>query len=152
MINNLQRSLIYLSWFIKILEKGFFSNNFAIKIFLKELLLIVFFIKGNTLNLIVFGKKAMRKISTFRFLFYLSASDLLVLLVGATGIFILSSFLILKFNLNLLYISNKDVLINNIFQFEIRTYSNALCKFHTFTTYWVINTFKWVYGIKYCKL
>ena len=84
----------------------------------------------------------MRKISTFRFLFYLSASDLLVLLVGATGIFILSSFLILKFNLNLLYISKKDVLINNIFQFEIRTYSNALCKFHTFTTYWVINNFK----------
>jgi hypothetical protein len=46
--------------------------------------------------LIVFGKKAMRKISTFRFLFYLSASDLLVLLVGATGIFILSSFQIFK--------------------------------------------------------
>jgi len=75
--------------------------------------------------MIVFGKKAMRKISTFRFLFYLSLSDLLVLLVGAT-----------------------DVLINNIFQFEIRTYSNSLCKLHTFTTYWVMNNFKPLNKIK----
>ena len=62
---------------------------------------------GNILNLIVFGKKKMRKSSTFRFLFYLSCSDLCVLLIAVT-----------------------DVLIKNTIQFEIRSYSLFSCKFH----------------------
>ena len=77
------------------------------------LILIVFFgLIGNLLNLIVFGTKSMRKISTFRFLFYLSLIDVLVLLVGAS-----------------------DMLTRNVFEFEIRIYSNFWCKFHTYFTY-----------------
>jgi hypothetical protein len=77
------------------------------------LILILFFgVVGNLLNLIIFGKKNMRKVSTFRFLFYLSFIDFLVLLVGAT-----------------------DMLTRNVFEFEIRIYSNFWCKFHTYFTY-----------------
>ena len=84
-----------------------------LKIFIL-LTIIVLGVIGNTLNLIVFSKNSMRKISTFRYLFYLSMSDLFVLTIGAT-----------------------DVLINNIFQFEIRSYSTLMCKLHTFFTYFV---------------
>ena len=82
---------------------------------IKSIILIIIItigLIGNSLNLIIFGKKNMRKISTFKFLFCLSANNLLVLAIGAT-----------------------DVLINNIFQFEIRTYSMELCKLHTYFTY-----------------
>ena len=79
------------------------------------ILIICFGLIGNTLNLIVFGKKNMRKISTFRFLFYLSFIDFLVLLIGAS-----------------------DMLVRHAYQFEIRTYSNAFCKLHTYMTYTVI--------------
>ena len=72
---------------------------------------------GNSLNLIIFGKKKMRKVTTFKYLFYLSLNNLLVLGVGAT-----------------------DVLMSNIFQFEIRSYSNAMCKLHTFFTYVVTHS------------
>ena len=79
------------------------------------LILIVFFgLIGNMLNLIVFGKKNMRKISTFRFLFYLSFVDFFVLLIGAS-----------------------DMLARHAYQFEIRTYTDFLCKLHTFMTYTV---------------
>jgi hypothetical protein len=49
--------------------------------FLKYLLpcIIIVGIIGNLINLMVFGKKNMRQASTFRFLFYLSAADLLVI-------------------------------------------------------------------------
>ena len=67
---------------------------------------------GNIINMCVFGKKKMRNVSTFRFLFYLSAADFMVLTFGAT-----------------------HVLIKNIFQVDIRVFSNFVCKFHTFFTY-----------------
>ncbi len=63
-------------------------NNLFESLFSIILYICVLNFKGNTLNLIVFGKKAMRKISTFRFLFYLSASDLLVLTIGATDVLV----------------------------------------------------------------
>ena len=69
---------------------------------------------GNTFNMLVFGKKKMRKISTFRYLFYLSISDLLVLAIGAS-----------------------DILIKKIFLSEIRTQSQIVCKLHTFFTYFL---------------
>ena len=69
-------------------------------------------IVGNILNLVVFGKRRLRNLSTFRFLMYLSASDLLVLLIATP-----------------------DVLIKELFNFEIRLYSLYTCKFHTFLTY-----------------
>jgi hypothetical protein len=62
----------------------------------------------------VFGKKSMRKISTFKFLFYKSALDILVLLFGAT-----------------------DIVVKNTLDFQIRINSNFLCKVHTFFTYFV---------------
>ena len=67
---------------------------------------------GNSLNMIIFCRKTMRKVTTFRYLFFLALSNLLVLCVGAT-----------------------DVLMSNIFHFEIRYYSNVMCKMHTFFTY-----------------
>ena len=69
---------------------------------------------GNALNLIVLGKSNMRKVMTFRFLFYLSAVDLIVLITGTT-----------------------DLFLRHLFNFEIRTYSNVMCKLHTFLTYTV---------------
>jgi hypothetical protein len=72
---------------------------------------------GNICNMLVFGKKRMRKNSTFRYLFYLSISDLLVLVVGAT-----------------------DIIITRIFKSQIRTHSTLTCKFHTFSTYFLTHT------------
>ena len=69
-------------------------------------------IVGNVLNVIVFAKKHMRQESTFRFLLYLSIFDILVLVFGI-----------------------KDILIKQIYEFEIRIYSNFICKFDTFLTY-----------------
>ena len=77
-------------------------------------IIIVIGLFGNILNLIVFGKKHMRQIRTYRFLFFLSAVDILVLLTGTT-----------------------DILIRHLFLFEIRNYSNAMCRLHTFVTYCV---------------
>ena len=69
---------------------------------------------GNTLNLIVFGKKSLKKITAFRFLFFLSAFDILVLTIGAV-----------------------EILMRNAFEFELRLYSTLTCKIHTFATYTV---------------
>ena len=81
----------------------------------KVILLIVIItigLIGNTFNLIVFGRRNMRQVSTFRFLFYLSAVDFLVIATGAT-----------------------HLLIRQLFNFDFRVYSNLVCKFHTFLTY-----------------
>ena len=76
------------------------------------LIMIIFVgIFGNMLNLLIFSKKKMRQVSTFRFLLYISMSDLLVLLVGAT-----------------------QFLINAVFNFDFRSYSLFICKGHTFLT------------------
>jgi hypothetical protein len=84
-------------------------QNATLENILLALLIAVLFVGvlGNICNLIVFGKKKMRKWSTFRFLLYLSASDLLVLLIAVT-----------------------DILIKNTIEFEIRSYSIFTCKFH----------------------
>lgn len=80
-------------------------------------LIIVIGTIGNTLNIIVFGRRNMRKGSTFRFLLYLSTCDLLVLLVCAT-----------------------DALSKFGFGFEIRSYSKFTCRLHTFLTYLLIHS------------
>jgi hypothetical protein len=69
---------------------------------------------GNILNMIVFGKKKMKRVSTFRFLLYLSLADLLVLLVCSS-----------------------DALLKFGFLIEIRLYSTIVCKLHTFATYFL---------------
>ena len=76
--------------------------------------IIIIGVIGNLLNLVVFGRKNMRQMSTFRFLFYLSAIDLLVLIICAT-----------------------DAVIKFGYQIEIRSHSVILCKFHTFLTYFL---------------
>ena len=48
---------------------------------------------GNIINMSVFGKKSMRNNSTFRFLFYLSAADLMVLSTGCLHVLIKNIFL-----------------------------------------------------------
>jgi len=70
--------------------------------------------KGNAFNIIIFGKKELRKFSTFRYLLYLSVFDLLVLIFCATDAF-------LRFG----------------YQIQIRQYSQYLCRFHTFFTYFL---------------
>jgi hypothetical protein len=77
------------------------------------LLLFITFIGvcGNMLSLIVFSKSNMRKISIFRFLFYLSISDLLVLLICSTETLLKLGFLI-----------------------EVRLVSPFTCSFYTFIT------------------
>ena len=69
---------------------------------------------GNTLNIIVFGKKEMRKKSTFKLLFYLSIIDILVLLTCTT-----------------------DALFTFGFKIQIRLYSTLICRFHTFLSYFL---------------
>lgn len=93
-------------------------NNPVIKILIIILIILIACgLMGNILNLIVFSSKNMKRISTFRFLRYLSASDLLVLLIASTDA-------VLKFG----------------FQFEIRLYSTSLCRLHTFFTYFLTHT------------
>lgn len=72
---------------------------------------------GNVLNLMVFSRRTMRHISTFRFLLYLALTDLLVLVFCASDV-------ILKFG----------------YQIEIRSYSTLICKFHTFLTYFLTHS------------
>ena len=74
--------------------------------------IIIVGIVGNLLNIYVFSHKSMRKNTTFRYLFYLSIIDLLVLLVATV-----------------------DALFTFGFFIMIRAYSNFLCKTHTFMTY-----------------
>jgi hypothetical protein len=77
------------------------------------LLFIIFIgIIGNLLNLVVFRKKSMFEISTFKYLFALSLNNLLVL--GLAG---------------------SDVFMSSVLSFEIRNYSIGFCKFHTYLTY-----------------
>ena len=49
--------------------------------------IIVLGVCANIVNITVFSRKSMRKTSTFRFLFYLSIVDLLVLLISAPEAF-----------------------------------------------------------------
>ncbi|RNA01728.1 FMRFamide receptor-like [Brachionus plicatilis] len=72
---------------------------------------------GNVLNIIIFSKTNMRQASTFRFLLYLSISDLLVLLFCST-----------------------DALARFGFQIEIRSTHIILCKIHTFLTYFLTHS------------
>ena len=84
---------------------------------IKSVVLVVIIVVGligNSLNLAIFRRKCMFEISTFKFLFALSANNIFVLLFGGS-----------------------DVLMNNIYQFEIRNYSIGFCKFHTYITYCV---------------
>ena len=88
---------------------------------------------GNTLNLIILSQKPFIKISTFRFLFYLSIVDL-------RKLFNLYFFLkrISKTNVSLvvLTISKTDVLLKSL-NVNMRVYSSFVCKSHTFFTYYL---------------
>ena len=81
--------------------------------------IIVVGVIGNILNLIVFGKETMRKTSTFRFLFYLSAFDLLVLTICLPDVIFQIKY------------PNED---------ELRIRSLAICRLHTFFTYFLIQS------------
>jgi hypothetical protein len=76
--------------------------------------IIIIGIFGNLLNMFVFSRKSMRKNSTFRYLFYLSVIDLLVLLIGTS-----------------------DALLTFGYFIMIRLYSDFLCKIHTYFTYFL---------------
>ena len=64
---------------------------------------------GNILNLFIFSRKQMLKISTFRFQFYLSITDLLVLSICATNA-------LLEFGFNI----------------DLKIKSDSVCRIHTF--------------------
>jgi hypothetical protein len=69
---------------------------------------------GNSLNIIVFSHRSMRMMSTFQFLLYLSIIDLFVLLICSS-----------------------DALLTYGLNYEIRLYSDLVCKMHTFFTYFL---------------
>lgn len=66
------------------------------------------------LNIVIFGKKDLRKCSTFRYLLYLSIFDMLVLIVCASDAF-------LRFG----------------YQIQMRQSSQLYCRLHTFFTYFL---------------
>ena len=88
------------------------NSNSLITIILS--LLIIIGVIGNLLNMMVFLSKTMRKNSTFRYLFYLSAIDLLVLITCTT-----------------------DSLLTYGYYVMIRLQSDFLCKIHTFLAYFL---------------
>jgi len=96
------------------------NNHMRIMLGLSILLgsIIVFGTLANIINIIIFSRKSMRKNSTFRFLFYLSANDLLVLLISALEAF--------------------DRGIGH--RLKLREISNFSCKTHTFLTYVLTHT------------
>ena len=107
---------------LKNLTEDYFFNeefNFINMKLITSLLITIICIGtiGNILNIVIFSKKNMRQTSTFRFLLYLSVSDLLVLLFCAT-----------------------DALARFGFQFEIRSNHFTLCKIHTFLTYFLTHS------------
>ena len=69
---------------------------------------------GNLINLIVFSHKTMIKNSTFKYLFYLSIIDMLVLAFCASDSFLTFAYYI-----------------------QIRLKSEVMCRFHTFLTYFL---------------
>jgi hypothetical protein len=69
---------------------------------------------GNIINIVVLREKSLANTNTFKFLFYLSIVDLLILLICAS-----------------------DSLATHILEFEIRIYSTITCKIHVFLTYYL---------------
>ena len=88
------------------------QKSILITIALSLIILIGLF--GNILNLIVFSHESMKKISTFRYLFYLSIIDMLVLVTCAS-----------------------DSLLTYGYFYMIRLKSNFACRVHTFLTYFL---------------
>ena len=84
------------------------------KLALFVLAIIIIGLIGNTINLVVFSHRTMKKISTFKYLFYLSIVDMLVLIVCTTDTFLTYGYYIL-----------------------IRSYSIYICRIHTFLTYFL---------------
>lgn len=76
---------------------------------------------GNVMNLYIFSKKTMFKMSTFRLLFYLSMIDLFIL-----------SF------------CTSDALLTFSFKIQIRSFSTFACRFHTFITYLLGHLSSWI--------
>ena len=69
---------------------------------------------GNIMNLKVLANKEIRKMSTFRFLLYLSIIDIMVLTICAV-----------------------DSVMTYGFNIEVRQMSSFICKIHTFFTYFL---------------
>ena len=76
--------------------------------------IIIWGIFANIMNIVVFSRKSMRTTSTFRFLFFLSVIDLLVLIIIAS-----------------------EALSRFEYHFQVRSVSNLICKIHTFLTYFL---------------
>lgn len=76
--------------------------------------LVIIGIFGNILNLIILRRRKFKDQSTYKYLFYLSIIDILILLTCTTYAF-------LKYEFNL----------------ELRLYSEIFCRLHTFTVYFL---------------
>ena len=83
-------------------DNNLYSN---FKIAFLTVTLVIGFLE-NLLNMIIFGQKNMRNKSTFKLLLYLSIIDIVVLSTGAM-----------------------DLFIRETFTYDIRSYSNFVCKF-----------------------
>ena len=78
------------------------------------LIIIIIGVLSNIVNIIIFLRKNMYKMPTFRYLLYISIIDLLILSICAT-----------------------DSLVIHSFNFEIRLFSTYVCKIHVFLTYYL---------------
>jgi hypothetical protein len=73
-------------------------------------------ILGNVVNLVVFSRRRLWKYYTFRLIFYLSMTDLLILILCAV-----------------------ESLVEWRFEIEIRVLSSMLCKVDTFLAYFLLH-------------
>jgi hypothetical protein len=84
-------------------------------------LLITIGLFGNLMNLYIFSKRSMFKMSTFRLLYYLSIVDFLILTICTS-----------------------DALMTFGFKLQIRSFSTFTCRFHTFLSYLLGHLSSWV--------
>ena len=91
---------------------AFTKSDIQITFFIIPIIVLLFGIAGNCINVAIFAKKKMRQTSTFRYLLYLSISDLFVLTFACA-----------------------DVLIKSNSSFELRGFSLFPCNIQKFLAY-----------------
>jgi hypothetical protein len=101
-------------------ETDFFDYDFSKALYSEKIckylfgFIIAIGIFGNIINIRVFGKRSMLKEYSFRLILCLSIVDLAILLIVMS-----------------------ETLVENFFQFDIRSYSVIFCKFDTFMVYFL---------------
>ena len=106
-------SLGSLLWLKEFLER----INLVLILRILFILIIITGIIGNVINIMVFSKKKMRKLATFRFLLYLSIIDLIILVMCGV-----ETFFSVAFNI------------------DLRVFHMLFCRCNTFLAYFLLQT------------